>query len=514
MTKRKILLFILLIFALPLYVYSSTYYVDVNGNNGNAGTESSPWKTIQKAGSTVNAGDTVIVKSGTYNERVTFAHSGTSDNKIVFKAAPRRTVYMQGFNTTNAHYIRIEGFDITNNLPGWMGGGIWVSSNNVEIVDNYFHNIPYSAINPNWSGVSTNNIYVANNRIYCCTKGIVVNGDSWLVENNEVERLQHPEGGDCDYSRFFGENHIIRNNYFHGTIESEIGTSHTDGFQTFAVNPGECARNIIIENNIVRDFYHQGFMMEGKEGTHDSIIIRNNILDGAASWGICSEGISNLRVENNNLINMGIHGIGFRMSDTIPTTGIIKNNIFYNAGSNYWSEPGCTLDSGYNLLYKTSGTISASSYPNDLLNIDPNFIDITNDDYHLQNGSPAIDAGDPTFSVPAGGGSRIDIGAYEYTSSDGVALKQEVASAFQLYQNYPNPFNPITIIAYQLLSASYVTLKIFNVLGKEVVTLVDGVQQPGNKSVSFDAKTLASGVYFYRLQSGSFTQTKKLVFLR
>ena len=514
MENMKIRLFVLLIFTLPLYVYSSTYYVDVNGNDGNAGTEFSPWKTIQKAGSIVNAGDTVIVKSGTYNERVTFAHSGTSDNKIVFKAYPRRTVYMQGFNTTNGHYIRIEGFDITNNLHGWMGGGIWVSSNNVEIVDNYFHDIPYSAINPNWSGVSTNNIYVANNRMYCCTKGIVVSGNGWLVENNEVERLQYPEGGDCDYSRFFGENHIIRNNYFHGTIQSEIGRSHTDGFQTFS-NNGECAKNIIIEYNVVRDFYSQGFMMSsGIAGNHDNIIIRNNIFDGAASWGICAEGIYNLKVENNNFVNMGIHGIGFRMYQGIPTTGIIKNNIFYNAGSNYWSEPGCTLDSGYNLLYKTSGTISASSYPNDLVNIDPKFVDITNDDYHLQNGSPAIDAGDPTFSIPAGGGSRIDIGAYEYTSSNGVALKQDVASTFQLYQNYPNPFNPSTIITYQLLSASYVTLKVYNVLGKEMATLVDEVQQPGNISVRFEAGTLASGIYFYRLQTGTYTETKKLILLR
>jgi hypothetical protein len=83
-----------------------------------------------------------------------------------------------------------------------------------------------------------------------------------------------------------------------------------------------------------------------------------------------------------------------------------------------------------------------------------------------------------------------------------------------LDQNYPNPFNPSTTITYQLPSANHVTLKVFNILGKEVVTLVDEVQQPGNKTVRFDASTLANGVYFYRLHAGSFTQTKRLLLLK
>jgi hypothetical protein len=89
-----------------------------------------------------------------------------------------------------------------------------------------------------------------------------------------------------------------------------------------------------------------------------------------------------------------------------------------------------------------------------------------------------------------------------------------IPTQITLDQNYPNPFNPSTTIAYHLLSANHVTLKVFDVLGREIATLVNDVQQPGNKSVRFEASTLSSGIYFYRLQAGSFTATKKLILLK
>jgi hypothetical protein len=94
----------------------------------------------------------------------------------------------------------------------------------------------------------------------------------------------------------------------------------------------------------------------------------------------------------------------------------------------------------------------------------------------------------------------------------------DIPNEFSLMQNYPNPFNPSTMIGYQVPTQSYVTLRIFDVLGREVATLVDAVEVPGYKSVNFDANStadgLASGVYYYRLQAGSFIETKKLLLLR
>ncbi|MBK9099654.1 MAG: T9SS type A sorting domain-containing protein [bacterium] len=85
---------------------------------------------------------------------------------------------------------------------------------------------------------------------------------------------------------------------------------------------------------------------------------------------------------------------------------------------------------------------------------------------------------------------------------------------FNLMQNYPNPFNPSTVISYQLSVSGDVTLKVFDILGNEVATLVNELKPAGNYEVEFDASSLTSGVYFYKLQAGTFVDTKKMVLLK
>jgi Secretion system C-terminal sorting domain len=85
---------------------------------------------------------------------------------------------------------------------------------------------------------------------------------------------------------------------------------------------------------------------------------------------------------------------------------------------------------------------------------------------------------------------------------------------FVLNQNYPNPFNPTTVISYQLPVSSYVTLKIFDAIGREIKTLVNKDEAAGNYNVNFNSSGLSSGIYFYRIQAGSFVQTRKLVVLK
>ena len=83
-----------------------------------------------------------------------------------------------------------------------------------------------------------------------------------------------------------------------------------------------------------------------------------------------------------------------------------------------------------------------------------------------------------------------------------------------LAQNYPNPFNPTTAISFQLSAVSVVKLKVYDLLGKEVATLADGVQSAGSHTVRFDGSSLRSGVYFYRIQAGSFSDTKRLILIK
>jgi enterochelin esterase family protein len=87
-------------------------------------------------------------------------------------------------------------------------------------------------------------------------------------------------------------------------------------------------------------------------------------------------------------------------------------------------------------------------------------------------------------------------------------------SDFELYQNYPNPFNPSTVIRYQLSVNSHITLRVHDLLGREVATLVNEEKSAGIYKVSFDASQLPSGVYYYRLQAGDFSKTKKMILLK
>lgn len=95
-----------------------------------------------------------------------------------------------------------------------------------------------------------------------------------------------------------------------------------------------------------------------------------------------------------------------------------------------------------------------------------------------------------------------------------VVSEGELPEMFTLRQNYPNPFNPITTIQYELSRVSRVALKVYNMLGQEVTTLVDGPKQPGRYSVKWDAPNAAGGLYFYRLTAGDFVQTKKLLLIK
>jgi len=85
---------------------------------------------------------------------------------------------------------------------------------------------------------------------------------------------------------------------------------------------------------------------------------------------------------------------------------------------------------------------------------------------------------------------------------------------YSLFQNFPNPFNPYTTINYAIPEKSMVIIKVFDVLGKEVTTLVKKEQSQGNYEIEFDAKQLTSGIYFYRLQAGDFVETKKMILLK
>jgi len=107
-------------------------------------------------------------------------------------------------------------------------------------------------------------------------------------------------------------------------------------------------------------------------------------------------------------------------------------------------------------------------------------------------------------------------GTFDYSNS--IEVEIIFLAEFSLYQNYPNPFNPSTIISYQLPVSGDVTLKIYDVLGNEILTLVDDFKPAGKYEVEFNPassiKNPASGIYFYQLKAGDFSETKQMLLLK
>ena len=160
---------------------------------------------------------------------------------------------------------------------------------------------------------------------------------------------------------------------------------------------------------------------------------------------------------------------------------------------------------------------------------DPLFVGGNPFDYNLTDSSPCINAG-TSFLVWEGDtlinlspseyiGEAPDMGALESDVLISVEGEETLPTEFKLEQNYPNPFNPSTTIKYSIPNVGNenlrsVQLKIYDVLGREVTTLVNKEQKPGNYEIKFEAKNLSSGIYYYRITVGSFVKTMKMILIK
>jgi hypothetical protein len=114
------------------------------------------------------------------------------------------------------------------------------------------------------------------------------------------------------------------------------------------------------------------------------------------------------------------------------------------------------------------------------------------------------------------GGTASDSSRYNTVNPiiTGIISENELPKEFNMYQNYPNPFNPATSIKYDVPNNSFVSIKIYDVTGKQITELVNGEQAAGVYEATFDASHLASGVYFYKMEAGKFSKVMKMVLIR
>jgi hypothetical protein len=424
-------------------VSATSYYVDAaGGNDSNSGTSrNDAFRTIQKAADTVSPGDTCLVLAGSYDERVQIVNSGESNLAIQYIAEGR--VISQGF-TIKADYIHVVGFEVTDNVDGPEdGNGIYVVGSYCEIKENYIYDVARQGIRldaDDPDSPSTRNCLVKDNIIVRAGQaGIDIYGRNHIIENNDISHtLQYtpqrpnPPFPDADGLRFFGSGHIIRKNYVHDILLSDNGNvdPHIDGAQTWGP-----AYDIIFEQNFfdIPDDEVQGFMIEETNAPVRDIIVRNNILQVFRGLNVFD--CENITIANNTfkskLSFTGESGYGIELHDS-PNSSVV-NNLFYDTGRNIYpylytdslSESGLEVD--YNCHFMSNGIAPAGNpYPNDLWQVNPQLVNVSDNDFRLKSNSPLIDAGKEVADVPNDYESLprpqqtgYDISAYEYGSESG-----------------------------------------------------------------------------------------------
>ena len=103
---------------------------------------------------------------------------------------------------------------------------------------------------------------------------------------------------------------------------------------------------------------------------------------------------------------------------------------------------------------------------------------------------------------------------WDLVEVDGPEFESSLPASTSLFQSYPNPFNANTVIEYALLEAAEVKLEVYNLIGEKVATLVNGIEDAGYKSVTWDASEVSSGLYFYKLSAGDYIETKRMMLIK
>ena len=385
----------------------------------------SPGQSIQSAANNANAGDTIVVNAGTYNERVSVTRSGASGSPITFQA--QGIVITRGFNVT-ASYITIKDFQIKDTVYEKanvkLGAGVYLNGSNSLIENNYIQDAVLYGI---FINNGTKNNTVRNNRIFHVgDEGINIMGTNHLIENNEIWKVLecHPKllaveaesdckwgdplNPDADGMDFFGSGHIIRNNYIHDIVSGSPGINpaeddynndaHTDCFQTWNGWAGP-ASNVLFEGNrCLRMDANAGWQLQGAS----YLTFSHNVVENPNGVNGFSSGNHHITVKNNVFANNTTAGVEL----VSGPNSTVKNNIFYNQKKYtiilQGDITGTVAD--YNMAYKPGGTANcivgdgygclSLSTAHNRWDVNPMFVDPANNDYHLKPGSPACTAGE------------------------------------------------------------------------------------------------------------------------
>lgn len=540
---KKIQLITILIFLFSIGLHATTYYVSTNGNDNNPGTETQPWKTIQHAANTLEAGDEVVILDGTYKEQVIPKKSGSNGKYIIYRAKNKGKAIIDGsgmvlntgrtglFLIKNKSYIKVLGLRVQNfgnnyDLHYDWAGFMIIGSGHITIKNCETYNTFSSGIIARAYGdpyTPSRNITIDGNTIQrACNGGeqeciSMADGTfNFEVMNNEVfdgssaplSQLNGGEGIDVKQGAHDGS---VHHNYVHD-LPRKLGI-YVDSYSKHT-------HDVKIYSNTVHDCADGGMALSSEAGgLLENIDVYNNIAYHNKHYGINitnwdgnitnSHPMKNIKIYNNTFYNNKwagiVWGAGIVVENLSAKNIDIKNNICANNVEQILLDGPVNMSQvtiGYNLVFGTQ------SYTLTNTNIigNPNFVNAATDDFHLKATSPAINGGTSSLApdVDFDGNSRTDpdIGAFEYNSTlatDDFNYKTQNKAIV-----YPNPFKEQATIKISNNKNVIYTLKLYNDLGQKVKTIsnISGTQ------IRINRGNLKSGVYFFQILHGGKTYTE------
>ncbi len=535
-------IFLLLLFMLST-LRAATFIVDTQhpqADDTNPGTLLLPWATISHAVETAIAGDSVLIRTGTYHEHIVFANSGSSENgPIVYSGYKNEIPIVDGTDVQESQngiiidkdYIVLQGLEIQN----WQGNGIWIThAANTILNDCEVHDITF---------------------------GIGVSDGSHDFQFNRVE-VHHftfygfdvsPSGGaDC----------------YNGTFNNCIAHTGNDPEQNvdgFALGHG--SQHHFTFNHCITYNVYDGFDISSAQSTLNACLAYN-----------CGNGCYKLWQDQLELVNC----IGYNGNITVveldwdgePGKSSLTNCTFFNSGTfTIWIENAadtlnmhnCIVAGGdniglafeqpgignyigdYNLFqndnpsraiavaYSDEFSISqlADSSWNSYSGQDAHslttemdtdiFMAPADNNLHLGANSPALDSGTSVGApeIDFDGKARpvengYDMGAFEYGLSTGIKNTENTTDHYSLFGNYPNPFNATTRIQFNLPKSEQVQLTLYNIRGNKIRTLINKQLTAGQHTIQWNGlddqgNAVASGIYFCKLECANMQQVIRMI---
>ena len=296
--------------------------------------------------------------------------------------------------------------------------------------------------------------------------------------------------------------------------------------------------NPLIENNLI--LHNRGRYGAGIVFNYSGGVIRNNVIAenyggedyaGGGLWILANRFDNKIKViENNTIVNNSSVLAGGGILLWSGSENYVRNNIVW--GNTAPAYPQIRVQGGSaQIIYND---VEGGYTGEGNINLNP---EIIQPGYYLSDTSPCIDAGKDSLVFndkedpanpgnalwPSKGTLRNDMGVFGGPNCNNLShiitsvddkTQGNIPDGFKLFQNYPNPFNPSTKISFSIPSSGLISVKVYDILGNEVAILLSEEKSAGNYEVSFNATSLSSGTYFYQLNVGTYSETKKMILLR